>query len=375
MTLRRKILSVVSMLLVLTVACMAFALSYNSSCTAAEPLPEGTERMKAVVFRCYGSPEVLKVEDIARPAAGDNQVLVRVHAAAVNPVDWHGMRGSPYIMRLSSGLGAPKDTRIGVDFAGTVVAVGSSVTRFKPGDEVFGGRDGALAEYVTVRENGAIVLKPANVTFAQAAAVGVAGITALQGLRDKGHLQPGQKVLINGASGGVGTFSVQVAKSLGAEVTGVCSTRNVDLVRSLGADRVIDYTREDFAQSEERYDLILDNVGNRSLTELRRAIKPDGTLVIVGAAKGDWIAPLANALKAVILSHFVDQKLGMFIAQFNQPDLELLANLMREGKVTPVVDRSYTLNETAAAMAYLEEGRARGKVVVSLESQSLSQRD
>jgi NADPH:quinone reductase-like Zn-dependent oxidoreductase len=374
MTRRNKILGVISLLLVVTLASLAFAISHNSPCVAGAPA-EGAQRMKAVVYRCYGSPEVLKVEDIAMPTAGDNQVLVKVHAASVNPVDWHSMRGSPYLMRLSSGVGTPKETRIGVDYSGTVVAVGKSVTQFKPGDEVFGGRDGALAEYVVVREKGAIAHKPDRITFAQAASVGVAAITALQGLRDHGGVQPGQKVLINGASGGVGTFAVQIAKSLGANVTGVCSTRNVDLVKSLGADRVIDYTNEDFAQSDDRYDMILDNVGNRSLSDLRRVLKPKGALVMVGAAKGDWIGPLTNPLKAVILSPFIDEKLGMFIAEFKQPDLELLAALMQEGKVTPVIDRQYTLSETAAAMAYLEEGRARGKVVVNMESQSVSQRE
>jgi NADPH:quinone reductase-like Zn-dependent oxidoreductase len=297
----------------------------------------------------------------------DDQVLVKVHAAAVNPLDWHYMRGSPYIMRLGTGLGAPDEPRLGVDFAGTVESVGKDVTRFKPGDAVFGGRTGAFAEFVTVREERALALKPANITFEQAAAVPIAAITALQGLRDKGRLQAGQKVLINGASGGVGTFAVQIAKALGAEVTGVCSTRNVDLVRGLGADHVIDYTRENFTASDQRYDLILDNVGNHSLREVRRALEPNGTLVIVGtSSKGNWVGPLWRPLKAMALSPFVSQELVNIMAQLDPRDLEVLADLMRSGKMTPVIDRRYSLSDVPAAVRYLEEGRARGKVIISV---------
>src|SRR5688572_21742817 len=246
MRLRNRILGIFAIVVVLAVGSLAVTLSYNSSCRAPAALPAGSESMKGLVAHCYGAPEVLQLEQVAKPTPNDDQLLVKVHAAALNPVDWHAMRGSPYIMRLQSGLGAPKDQRVGVDFAGTVQAVGKSVTRFKPGDEVFGGADGAVAEYVVVREDRGVALKPANVTFEQAASVAVAALTALQGLRDHGGLKPGQKVLINGASGGVGTFSVQIAKHLGAEITGVCSTRNVELVRSLGADHVIDYTQQDF---------------------------------------------------------------------------------------------------------------------------------
>ena len=323
--------------------------------------------MKAIVYRCYGPPEVLQFEDVAKPKPADDEVLVRVRAAAVNPLDWHYMRGSPYIMRLGSGLGAPDDSRIGVDFAGTVEAVGINVKMFKPGDSVFGGGSGAFAEYLTVREDRALALKPANVTFEQAASVPIAAITALQALRDKGKVQPGHKVLINGASGGVGTFAVQIAKSLGAEVTGVCSTRNVDMVRSIGADHVIDYTREDYTRSGEKYDVIIDNVGNHSLLANRRVLDPDGILVIVGGSKGNWLGPLLRPIAALILSPFVDQEFAMILAKLAQEDLALLGDLMQSGEVVPVIDRHYPLSEVPAAIRYSEEGRARGKIIIDLE--------
>jgi NADPH:quinone reductase-like Zn-dependent oxidoreductase len=326
--------------------------------------------MKAVVYCDYGPPDVLKVEDVEKPTPGDDQLLVRVRAAAINPVDWHYMRGTPYIMRLDAGLRKPEVTRLGVDYAGIVEAVGRNVTQFKPGDEVFGGRNGALAEYVTVLEDRAVVLKPANLTFDQAASVPVAAITALQGLRDKGKVQPGQKVLINGASGGVGTFAVQIAKSFGADVTGVCSTRNLDMVRSIGADRVIDYTREDFTKGTQRYDLILDLVGNRSLSDLRRVMKPEGTTVLIGGGgpdAGQWIGPLVGPIKGLLLSPFVSQQFVTLLADLNKNDMTILADLMQAGKVTPVIDRRYSLDKTAEAIAYLEEGHARGKVVITLE--------
>jgi NADPH:quinone reductase-like Zn-dependent oxidoreductase len=366
MKLRNRILGVIAIVLALAFASLAIALSYNSRCGAAPALPAGSEPMKGLIARCYGAPDVLALERVAKPIPADDQLLVKVHAAALNPVDWHSMRGSPYIMRLSSGLGSPNDPRVGVDFAGTVEAVGKNVTRFKPGDEVFGGANGAVAEYVVVRESRGVALKPANVTFEQAGSVAVAALTALQGLRDHGGIKPGQKVLINGASGGVGTFAVQIAKQFGAEVTGVCSTRNIELVRSLGADHVIDYTQQDFAQGAERYDLVLDNVANRSLSDLRHVLKPTGTIVIVGGAKGDWIGPLLPPLKAAILQPFVDQKMGMFIAKLEQDDMQLLGELMQERKVTPVIDRRYAFDQAAKAMEYLETGRARGKVVVSV---------
>ena len=321
--------------------------------------------MKAIVYYQYGSPDVLKLEEIETPVVGVDEVLVEVHAASVNPLDWHGMRGEPYVMRASEGVTKPKNNGIGADLAGRVEAVGEKVTEFRPGDEVFGMSIRTCAEYVRVSQE-AIVPKPANLTLEQAAAVPVAAITALQGLRDKGQIQPGQKVLINGAAGGVGTFAVQIAKSFGAGVTGVCSTRNVDMVRSLGADHVIDYTREDFSQTGQPYDLIFDSAGNRSLSDLRRALAPKGTLVIVGAAEGRWIGPLIPPLKAILLSPFVSQRMTFFISKRSKPDLLLLKELIESGKVTPVIDRTYPLAQVPAAIRYLEEGHARGKVIITV---------
>jgi NADPH:quinone reductase-like Zn-dependent oxidoreductase len=322
--------------------------------------------MKAIVYSHYGSPDVLQYEEVEKPAAGDDEVLIKVHAASVNPLDWHFLRGRPYIMRIMAGLRKPKMTRLGVDVAGQVEAVGRNVTQFKPGDEVFGNCRGAFAEYVCASER-ALVLKPDNVTFEQAASVPVAGFTALQGLRDKGQIQPGQKVLINGAAGGVGTFAVQIAKSFGADVTGVCSTRNVAMVRSIGADRVIDYTQEDFTKSEQRYDLIFDSVGNYSLFALRRVLNPKGIYVAVGGPDGRWIGPLAGLIKTLVLSLFVSQKLVMFLARGGKEALTVMRDLMESGKVTPVIDRRYSLSEVPEAIRYLEQGHARGKVVITLE--------
>ncbi len=373
MSRRVRVLRVVLAMLLAVVAgltVLAVSLSHDAACGPAVPLASGAIPMKAVVHRCYGPPEVLTLEVVARPVVGDSDVLVRVRAASINPLDWHYIRGKPYLMRLAAGFGRPKDPRVGVDFAGTVEAVGGKVTRFKPGDEVFGGRTGALAEYVAVPEGHGLVRKPAGVTFEEAATVAVAGVTALQGLRDKGHLQAGQKVLINGASGGVGTFAVQVAKSLGAEVTGVCSTKNVEMVRSIGADHVVDYTRDDFTRSGQRYDVILDNVGNRSMADLRRVLTPKGIAVIVGgggANEGPWIGPLVTPAKAMLLSPFVSQTLTFFLARMNDADFTTLSGLMEAGKLKPVIDRRYKLSEAPAAIRYLEEGHARGKVVVTIE--------
>ena len=355
---------------VLTAAVLAFALvvSYDSPCEAPAALPKQASLMRAFRYRCYGPPDVLTLTEVVRPTPDPNELLVRVRAASVNPVDWHFMRGKPYVMRLSSGLGKPKDPRAGVDFAGTVAAVGSAVTRFKPGDHVFGARDGAFAEYLTVREDGAVVSKPDNVTFEQAAAVGIAAVTALQAIRDQGQVRPGQRVLVNGASGGVGTFAVQIAKSFGAEVTGVSSTRNLDLVKSLGADHVIDYTREDFTKGSQRYDVIIDNVGNHPLLKYRHVLTPDGIVVIVGGpSENRWIGPLSRFLGAAVLSPFVSQTFVMFIAKLNQPDLTVLRDLMEAGRLTSVVDRRYPFRELPVAIGYLEQGRARGKVVINVE--------
>ena len=348
---------------------VALILGHDSACGPAPVLPAGTQRMKAVVYRCYGSSNVLRFEDVAKPVAGDDEILVRVHASAVNPLDWHYMRGKPYLMRLDAGLGAPQDPRLGVDFAGTVEAVGKNVKRFRPGDAVFGGGDGAFAEYVSIREDRAVALKPANATFEQAASMPIAALTALQALRDKGSIQRGQKVLINGASGGVGTFAVQIAKSFGAEVTGVCSTRNVEMVRSIGADHVIDYTREDFTEGANRYDLILDTVGNHSLLEYRRALGPQGVFVMVGEDphSGQWIGFLVPPIEALMLSRIATQKFEPLLAKLNKADLATVGDLMQTGRMTPVIDRRYTLREVPAAIQYLEQGHARGKVVISLE--------
>jgi NADPH:quinone reductase-like Zn-dependent oxidoreductase len=329
--------------------------------------------MKAIVHCEYGSPDVLKLEDVEKPVPNDNQLLVRVRAASVNPLDLT-IRGL-WLLRPISGMRKPKDTRLGVDYAGTVEAVGknpAAAGQFKPGDEVFGGKNGAIAEYVCVLADRSVVLKPANMTFEQAAAVPVAAITALQGLRDKGKIRAGQKVLVNGASGGVGTFAVQIAKSFGTEVTGVCSTRNVDLVRSIGADHVINYTKEDFTKTDQRYDLIYDLVGNHSFSERRRILNQNGICVMAGVGGAGWhdgiAMRLAGELNAYVRSRFVSQKFVAYIAQFNKQDMTLLADLMQSGKITPVVDRTYKLNETADALRYLEQGHARGKVVIKLES-------
>jgi len=325
--------------------------------------------MKAILHCEYGGPEVLKLEDVEKPTPTDNQILVRVRAASVNPLDLT-IRG-PWPLRPIFGMRKPKDTRLGVDYAGTVEAVGKNVTQFKPGEEVFGGKDGALAEYVCALADRSVVLKPANMTFEQAAAVPVAAITALQGLRDKGKIQAGQKVLVNGASGGVGTFAVQIAKSFGTEVTGVCSTRNVDLVRSIGADHVIDYTKEDFTKTDQRYDLIFDLVGNHSFSERRRVLNPNGICVMAGVGGAGWHdgmgMRLAGELNSLAWSRFTSQKFVAYIAAFNKADMTILADLMQSGKITPVIDRTYKLSELPAALAYLEQGHARGKVVITVE--------
>jgi len=320
--------------------------------------------MKAIVCRNYGSPDVLKYEEIEKPTAGDDEVLIKVRAASVNPRD-RLFRGTSYIVRILTGMRKPKDTRLGVDLAGQVEAVGRNVTEFKPGDEVFGSCRGAFAEYACTSES-ALVVKPENVTFEQAASVSVAARTALQGLRDKGHIQPGQKVLINGAAGGVGTFAVQIAKSFGADVTGVCSTRNVEMVRSIGADRVIDYTQENFTKLGQRYDIIFDCVGNHSLSACRRVLDPNGICVIAGGPSKVWIV-LTRAFKALVLSRFVSQKFVMFIARRSKEDLTIMHDLMAAGKVTPVIDKRYRLSEVPEAIRYLEEGHARGKVVITVE--------
>ncbi|HCT75881.1 MAG TPA: NAD(P)-dependent alcohol dehydrogenase [Micromonosporaceae bacterium] len=325
--------------------------------------------MKAIVQDRYGSPDVLELREVDKPVPTDNEVLVRVHAAAVNARDWHVMRGDPYLARMVLGFSGPKMKIRGTDFAGRVEAVGRAVKRFRPGDEVFGEVDGAFAEYVCVTDD-AVEPKPANLTFEQAAAVPLAGNTALMGLRDQGQVQAGQQVLVNGASGGVGTFAVQIAKSFGADVTGVCSTRNVDLVRSIGADHVIDYTREDFTGNGRRYDVVFDLVGNRSLTDFRRALTPTGTLILSGGGVsngGSLIGPIGLIIRGQLLSRFVRHRLLALTAKPSKENLATLRELAESGKVTPVIDQTYPLSKTPEAIRYLELEHARAKVVIKLE--------
>jgi len=346
-----------------------FFVAYFRSDNACSDPGRGTPAhpVKAIVYCDYGLADVLKLEDIEKPVAEPGQILVKVRAAAANPLDWHMMRGTPYVMRFGTGLRRPTELRLGVDYAGVVEAVGPGVTQFKPGDEVFGARTGAFAEYVTAKADGNAVPKPANISFEQAAAVPVAAITALQGLR-AGGVGAGTTVLINGASGGVGTFAVQIAKSLGAKVTGVSSTRNLELVRSLGADAVIDYTQADYTTAGVQYDMILDNVGNHGFLANRRALTPGGKYVLIGGGgpeNGTWIGPMINPVKAMLISPFIKQDMQVLFANLSRDDLAELARLMAEGQVTPVIDRRYSLAEVPEAIRYLETGRARGKVVIT----------
>jgi NADPH:quinone reductase-like Zn-dependent oxidoreductase len=332
-------------------------------------VPNKENGMKAIVCTRYGSPDVLELKEIDAPAVDADRVLLRVRAASINPADLHNIHG-PAIVRLTTGLRKPKQPIPGIDVAGVVEAVGENVTEFRPGDEIFGACPGTLAEYTLGGKN--FVAKPAAVTFEQGASVGIAGLTALQGLRDKARIQPGQMVLINGAAGGVGTFAVQIAKAFGGEVTGVCSSRNVDMVQSIGATHVVDYTTEDFARSGKRYDIVFDTVGNRSLSDLRRVLKPEGVLVLCGGAheRGHGarglIRPLLLSGRAVVLSRFVRQRMVFYIAKINKADLVVIAELMEAGKVTPVIDRTYPLAQAAEAFRYLEAGHARGKVVITV---------
>ena len=343
----------------------AWYMSHDSECLPMATLSEGQAAMHAIQYRCYGGPEVLEHIEVAKPEPGEDEILVRVEAAAVNPLDWHYMRGTPYVMRLmGAGIGAPADPRMGVDYSGVVESVGKGVDGFQPGDRVFGGHSGAFAEYVAVGVDSAVTAIPGNTSFAQSAAVPIAGITAIQALRDAGKLKPGQKVLVNGASGGVGTFAVQIAKAMGAEVHGVCSTRNVERVLSLGADHVFDYKKDNYLDSGEQYDLIIDNVGNHSLLANRKVMTENGTLVIVGAPDGKWIGPLTRPIGAMFINPFVSQSFEMLMARMKKEDLVALADLMAEGKVRSVIDRHFPLAEVPAAIAYSETGRARGKIII-----------
>jgi NADPH:quinone reductase-like Zn-dependent oxidoreductase len=318
--------------------------------------------MKAAVYTRYGPPDVVQITDVEKPVPNDKEVLIKIRAASVNPLDWHFMRGTPYILRIGAGLHKPKVTRLGVDLAGQVEAVGTNVTQFKPGDEVFGVCRGALAEYACTVEQ-KLALKPANLSFEDAASVPVAAITALQGLRDRGRIQPGHKVVVDGASGGVGTFAVQIAKSFGAEVTAACSARNVNTARSLGADHVIDYTRENFTKSGQRYDLILAANAYHSIFDYRRALNPSGVYVMAG---GGGI----QILQAIFLGPFPSllgsKKMRFIFANINQKDLVFLKDLLEARKVVPVIDRRYPLSSAAEALAYLEEGHAQGKVLITI---------
>jgi NADPH:quinone reductase-like Zn-dependent oxidoreductase len=325
--------------------------------------------IKAILSCEYGV-ENLKLQEIEKPTPADNEVLVRVRAASVNPADGHLIRGA-WPMRPIAGLRKPRRTRFGTDFAGVVEAVGKDATNFKPGDEVFGAKNGAVAEYICVKADRAIVMKPANITFEQAGSVGIAGITALQGLRDKGHIQAKQKVLINGASGGVGTFAVQIAKAFGADVTAVCSTRNIDLVKSIGAERVIDYTKEDFTKTDQRYDMIYDLVGNHGFSERRKILKPNGICVLAGIGGAgkhpETMGRIGGNFWNAFLSNFSREKFVFYIAKLTKEDFKVLRDLMETGKVSPVIDRTYKIEQTVDAVRYLEEGHARGKVVVLID--------
>ena len=367
MKLRYKIANGFLAVLGIAILSLAYVLSHDADCEPAAAFSKESATMKAAVYRCYGSPDVLGFEDIEKPTPTDDEILVKVVAASVNPLDWHFVRGTPYFLRLMTGLGAPKNTVLGVDFAGVVEAVGSNVQNFKPGDEVFGGDNGSFAEYLIVGKDGTLAMKPAGVSFEQAASAPIAAVTALQALRDTGKLQRGQKVLINGASGGVGTFAVQIAKSFGAEVTGVCSTRNVEMVLALGADHVFDYKKEDYTESGEKYDLIIDMVGNHSLSKNRRALKPEGKFVIVGGGKGNWLGPMMTPIKALFLSPFVGQEFEMILAELRTDDLDTLGNLMQDGKVTPVIDSRYPLSEVRAAIEHSEDGHTRGKIILNVQ--------
>ena len=323
--------------------------------------------MKAIIYTKYGPPDVLQLKEVGKPAPKDNEVLVKVHAASVNPLDWHFMRGQPFLVRLMvGGLLKPKKKILGADIAGRVETVGRNVKQFQPGDEVFGGNGvGGFAEYVCLTEN-SLALKPANISFEEAAAVPVAALTALQGLRDYGQIQPEQKVLINGAGGGVGTFAVQIAKSFGAQVTGVCSTMKLDMVRSIGADQVIDYTGEDFTQNRQRYDLILDAAAYRSISDYKRALSPKGIYVLVG---GSMALMFRVMLVGPWLSMTGSKKMRTVMAKINKKDLALMKKLLEAGKVIPVIDRRYSLSEVPEAIEYLEEGHVQGKVVITVQGQ------
>ncbi|MEE4661008.1 MAG: NAD(P)-dependent alcohol dehydrogenase [Halieaceae bacterium] len=361
----KKILLSVTGLLVLGLVALAAAIGYTADCptTATDPQPDG---ILAARYYCYGPPEVIEVTSVAAPDVAADEVLVQVSNAGVNPLDWHYLRGAPYILRLLAGIGSPSDNRLGVDFAGTVIATGDAVTGFSVGDRVFGGATGAFGQLVTRREGSSIARLPDNIRFEQGAGVSIAGSTALQALRDHGRLKAGERVLINGASGGVGTFAVQIAKAMGAHVTGVCSGRNTDMVRDIGADAVINYKTNDYTLQDARYDLIVDMVGNHSPLDNQAVLTPNGRLVIVGGKPGNWIGPFTGVIKAMLADLFTPQDLLTMTATINQADLQVLAEMMAAGAVTPVIDRHYALSEVRDAIDYSESGRARGKIILDI---------
>jgi NADPH:quinone reductase-like Zn-dependent oxidoreductase len=366
---RNKIFLGIGGFFALLIAGVMIVTAWDSPCPTASPADPGGDTMRAARHVCYGVPRGLQMQRVAKPVPGDGQVLVKIRAASINPAEWYGVSGQPYVVRLGSGIGAPKDPLKGFDMAGVVEAVGPNVTLFKPGDEVFGGAHGSFAEYALARETRGIVHKPANLSFEEAAAIPIAAVTALQGLRDHGHIAAGQKVLINGASGGVGTYAIQIAKSFGAEVTAVCSTRNVELVRSLGADHVIDYTTADFTTGDVRYDLILDNVGNHGYTALGDVTKPGGYIVSVGGSKANpWLGPITRVfLWRPMVKPLVDAQLPFYIASVKKEDMQFLADLAAQGKLRSVIDRTYPLERIGEALEYLGTQRARGKVVVTIQ--------
>lgn len=368
MKLRYKILNGVGILLVLGIAGLMVTVSYTKDCPDVVAYSGNQPSMRAMTQRCYGGPRVLRLETVEKPVPGDGQILIKVHASSVNPADWHSVTGQPRFLRLMKGLGAPADHRAGTDVAGVVEAIGPNVVRFKVGDAVFGGVGAAYAEYAIGRDQRGLAKKPENLTFEEAAGLPIAGITALQGLRDQGGVKPGMKVLINGASGGVGTYAVQIAKALGAEVTGVCSTRNVEMVRSLGADHVIDYKKENFTEGTARYDVILDNVSSQGFGDMTDVMNPKGVIVIVGGSKkGPFLGPIKRVAWSKVAGLFIEPEIKFFVAQFNKEDMEFLAELAAAGKLKTVIDRRYPLEQTAAALDYLGEGHARGKVIVTVE--------
>ena len=368
---RYKILIGIGAVLTMGIGTLMGVTAYDSPCPADIPADAGAaagaDSMRAIYKRCYGVPQAANLKRVPKPVPGDGQVLIKVHASSVNPAQWYDVSGQPLLMRLSSGIGAPDEPAVGVDVAGVIEAVGPNVKRFKVGDAVFGGAKGAYAEYALGRDQGSLTHKPDALSFEEAAGIPIAGITALQGLRDHGKLKAGQKVLINGASGGVGIYAVQIAKAMGAEVTGVCSTRNVEMVKSLGADFVIDYTRANFTEGEQRYDLILDNVGNHSYFDLADVTTPEGIIVTVGGQKADpWMGPIWRVTGRAAVSPFIKQEMPFYIAKMNKEDMGYLADLAQQGKLRTVIDRTFPLEQAGAALEYLGGGHARGKVIVTV---------